>query len=546
MVAGGSTGTSKWRPFLIIAGLVVSFSLAELLGVTVLSALGLPLDFLKWFGISMLLLLALGLLVPQLGDLFERPFARLGGSRYANSGGGFVLGLSLGLVFVPCAGPVLSAISSAAANHRVTASSLFVTLFYAVGAAIPLLIFAIVAQRAVISWQKLRSRLPTVRRVAGAILAITTLAIAFGWLDALQTSVPGYTSTLEDHIESNTSIARQLQSLSGEKANQFVKKQNADASRKVVAAKLPGLGKAPNFTGIVSWFNTPGNKPLTLTQLKGKVVLIDFWTYSCINCQRSLPHVEAWYNAYKKDGLVVVGVSTPEFAFEHVVSNVKSAAANLGVNYPVAVDNNYGTWDAYNNEYWPAEYLIDPTGEVRAYDFGEGGYSKMESNIRQLLTANGVTHLPAATNVANKTPTEETSPESYLGYEQLQYDDQTPSIVHNKATTYKAPSNLPAESLAFDGTWTDRSQYAEAGTNASLQLNFTAGDVYLVMGGQGTVNVDFKGRHLSTITVSGVPRLYTLFSSSALQSGLLSLSFTPGVQAYDFTFGSGAPVVSKY
>jgi thiol-disulfide isomerase/thioredoxin len=293
---------------------------------------------------------------------------------------------------------------------------------------------------------------------------------------------------------------------------------------------------APNFTGIVSWFNTPGDKPLSLAQLKGKVVLVDFWTYSCINCQRSLPHVEGWYQDYKNDGLVVVGVSTPEFAFEHVVSNVRSAAGNLGIHYPVAIDNSYGTWDAYNNEYWPAEYLIDPTGQVRAYDFGEGGYSTMESNIRSLLTADGVAHLPPRTDVANKTPTVQTSPESYVGYSEIQYDVGT-TVVHNEATVYHAPSTIPSESFAFNGTWTDHSQEATSGSNASIAMNFTADDVYLVMGGQGTVDVSFNGRHLTTLTVSGIPKLYTLFSGTSLQTGQLSLSFSSGVEAYDFTFG---------
>jgi cytochrome c biogenesis protein CcdA/thiol-disulfide isomerase/thioredoxin len=532
ILAGGSSSTSRSRPYLIIAGLVVSFSLTVLFGITVLSALGLPLDFLKWFGISALLLLAIGLMIPAIGELIEKPFARLGGSRYANSGGGFVLGLSLGLVFVPCAGPVLSAITTAAANHRVGASSLFVTIFYAVGAALPLLLFAVLAQRAVAGWQKLRAKLPLVRRVAGAVLAVTTLAIAFGWLDSLQTAVPGYTSALQDHIESNGSVAKQLQSISGEKANQFAKK----AATTVQMATLPKLGVAPNFTGIVSWFNTPGDKPLSLAQLKGKVVLVDFWTYSCINCQRSLPHVEGWYKDYKKDGFVVVGVSTPEFAFEHVVSNVRSAAGSLGIDYPVAIDNNYGTWDAYNNEYWPADYLIDPTGEVRAYDFGEGGYSTMESNIRQLLTANGTKTLPPRTDVADKTPTNQTTPESYVGYQEEQYEVGT-TIVHNKAIDYHAPSSVPTNSFAFNGTWTDYSQEATAGSNATIDLHFVADDVYLVMGGTGTVGVTFDGRHLPSVGVSGVPKLYTLFSGNSLQTGQLSLSFTPGVQAYDFTFG---------
>ncbi len=235
-------------------------------------------------------------------------------------------------------------------------------------------------------------------------------------------------------------MSKQLRALDGEHANTFAKK--AAATSKM--ATLPKLGLAPNFTGIVSWLNTPDDKPLSLTRLKGKVVLVDFWTYSCINCQRSLPHVEGWYNDYKKDGLVVVGVSTPEFAFEHVVSNVRSAAGHLGVDYPIAIDNNDDTWYAYGNEYWPAEYLIDPTGEVRAYDFGEGGYGAMESAIRALLTANGVTSLPPRTDVADRTPINQTTPESYVGYGEGGSDAAGTALVHDKPLVYKAPDPVPS------------------------------------------------------------------------------------------------------
>ena len=548
VVAGGSTGSRRARPFLIIAGLVLSFSLAELLGTTLLSALGLPEDFLFWLGISVLLVLALGLMVPTIGYWTERPFSRLGASRHAGSGGGFVLGLSLGLVFVPCAGPVLAAISVAAANHRVNASSLFVTLFYAAGAALPLLVLSVAAQRAANGWQSFRKHLPAVRRIAGAVLALTTVAIAVGLFDPLQRAVPGYTSALENRVEGSSSISSQLQKLSGEHANSYAKKQ-ADAravtvkepaaARRSAAFKalpLPDLGAAANFTGIVAWLNTPGGRPLSLAQLRGKVVLVDFWTYSCINCQRSLPHVEAWYNDYKKYGFVVVGVHTPEFAFEHVLGNVRSATRSLGVDYPVAVDSNYATWDAYNNQYWPADYLIDPTGQVRVYDYGEGGYSTMETDIRELLTANGVAHLPPRTDVADKTPTQSITQESYLGYSEEQYAAGE-SVERDKAVDYQGPSSVPPDSFAFNGVWTDHSEEATAGAKAEITLSFTANDVYLVMGGTGTVDVSLDGRHLTSVEVEGVPRLYTLLSGAPLVTGALQMTFSSGVQAYDFTFG---------
>ncbi len=578
------------RPYVIIAGLVVSFSVSVLFASSLLSFLHLPQDLLFWLGVGLLGALSVGLLIPSIGEVIERPFARLGSSRYANEGGGFVLGLSLGLVFVPCAGPVLTAISVAAAHHRVGFTSLLVTVFYALGVTVPLLVLAIVAQRAATSWTSLRRHLPTVRRVAGAVLGVATLAIAFNWLGALQRDVPGYTTTLEDHIESSGSACTQLRQLSGEKQNQFAaanarlegkkatcadtdtgnsqsthlaagttttatstttptttRSTTASTPRSTVPQKpaafmanktdLPNLGHAPDFTGITAWFNTPGDKPLTLSALRGKVVLIDFWTYSCINCQRALPHVEGWYNDYKKDGLVVVGVSSPEFAFEHVVSNVESAAGSFGIDYPVAVDDDLDTWDAWSNQYWPADYLIDPTGIVRAYTFGEGGYGTMESNIRMLLSANGVTDLPSRTDVPDKTPTNQSlTPESYLGYGRLDNEVGTP-VAQDRTITYHAPSTIPSNSLAFSGTWTVHSEEATAARDATLGLQFSADDVYLVMSGQGTVGVAFNGRHLTTLSVGGVPKLYTLLSGGGFQSGLLTLTVSPGVEAYDFTFG---------
>ena len=267
------------------------------------------------------------------------------------------------------------------------------------------------------------------------------------------------------------------------------------------------------------------------------MVLVDFWTYSCINCQRSLPHVEAWYNDYKKDGFVVVGVSTPEFAFEHVVSNVRSAAGSLGVHYPMAIDNNYGTWDAYNNEYWPAEYLIDPTGQVRAYDFGEGGYSTMESNIRALLTANGVTDLPPRTDVANKTPT--ARPPRRATWATAK--SSTPSGRRSCTTRpidYHAPDHRPAQQLRVQRD-VDRPQPGGDGRGrrpdrAALRRPTTSTSSWA---GPGTVDVSFNGEPSHHASVDGVPRLYTLFSGERAANRRAGPELLAGVQAYDFTFG---------
>jgi cytochrome c biogenesis protein CcdA/thiol-disulfide isomerase/thioredoxin len=529
IVAGGSTGTSARRPISIIAGLVVSFSFFTLIGGEILSLLHLPQDLLRDIGLGALFLVAAGLLIPQLGELLEKPFARLGAKRQSESRSGFILGISLGLVFVPCAGPVLAAISAVAATHKVGFTAVLVTLSYSLGAAIPLLGFALLAQRTTSGFKSWRAHAPLIRKIAGGVLAVTALAIALNLTRGLA-DVPGYTTALQTHIEGNASVTSGLRSLTGQTGKGFTSAP--------VSGSLPNLGAAPNFTGITQWLNTPGDKPLTLAELRGKVVLIDFWTYSCINCQRSLPHVEAWARTYAKDGLVVVGVHTPEFPFEHVVSNVKAAAAQLGVTYPIAVDDNYATWNAYDNNSWPSEYLIDQQGYVRATNPYEGNYAQTERDIRELLSANPKVHLPPPTEVANRTPTQDQTPETYIGYERLNTQYYVGSaITPDVSDLYLPAAKVPEDDLTWGGYWTEHQWSATAGARAQMELRFQANDVYLVLGGKGTVQVSINGVHQKTLTVSGIPNLYTLLSGVQFESGLLQLSFSPGVAAYDFTFG---------
>src|ERR1700733_4031046 len=514
------------RPLAVVAGLVVSFSLVVLAGSEILSLLHLPQDTLRDAGIVLLVVVGLGYLIPSAGALLERPFARLGARRPSGRAGGFVLGLALGVLYVPCAGPLLAAITGVGATHRVGLTAVVLTAAFAVGTAVPLLAVAVAGSQLTTRVGAIRQRAPQVRRAGGAVLIVIAVAIAFNVFGGLQRDLPGYTTALQG----SGKIRKQLNGLTGA-AHTSLTSCNANATT------LINCGTAPNFTRVTSWLNTPGGKPLSLAALRGKVVLVDFWTYSCINCQRTLPHVEAWYKEYAKDGFVVVGVHPPEFAFEHVVSNVRAQAAALGVRYPVAIDDNYGTWNAYDNEYWPADYLIDARGDVRHIHFGEGDYSTTEQLIRQLLqAAHPSLTLPPPTEVPDKTPTGELSPETYLGYERLQYLDPD-NVTKSTPAVYQFPATLPLGALGLAGTWTDNAQEATAGNGAELELGFLAQDVYLVLGGKGTLDVSINGHHTQTIAVGGTPRLYTLYQAGSATSAKLQLRASPGVEAYDFTFG---------
>jgi len=519
------------RPYAVVGGLVVSFSVFTLIGSSLLSVLGLPQDVLRDVGLVVLAVVALGLIVPSFGDLLERPFARMVGGRQHDQGGGFVLGISLGLLFVPCAGPVLAAITVVSANHHIGLSAIILTVSFALGVAVPLLVFAIAGQRLAGRMKVVRTRAALVRKVIGVVLLLTAAAIGFNLTSGLQRALPGYTDALQNHLESNAAAKSALGGVTGSHGS------GALGSCTDASPQLQRCGAAPGFSGIDRWLNTPGGRALSISGLRGKVVLVDFWTYSCINCQRTLPHLEAWNRAYAGTGLTIVGVHTPEFAFEHVVSNVVQADHQLGVEYPVAIDNGYSTWNAYSNQFWPAEYLVDATGTVRHVDFGEGHYDQTESFIRQLLrAADPAVQLPTATGVTDSTPTQQTTPETYLG-------DQHPtnlvgqSITPDQSTSYTPPSTIPQDGYAYGGQWTIGNEDSTSGTNASIELRYQARNVYLVLGGTGMVSVTSDGGPTTVVTVNGNPKLYQLVGTARSHAALLSLSFTPGVAAYDFTFG---------
>jgi cytochrome c biogenesis protein CcdA/thiol-disulfide isomerase/thioredoxin len=521
VLAGGGSGGPKRKPYAIVAGLVASFTAFTLAASSLLSALHLAQDTLNRIAIALLLVLAATLVVPQLGVWLERPFAFLSRRRGGDLGGGFLLGLTLGLVFVPCAGPVLGAVTSAAGSHRVGVHIVFVTLAYALGAAIPMLLVARGGRRITSLFRAQQQR---IRVGMGVLMAVGAVAIYEGWETSLQTRFGDYTTQVQSWIEGNGYAKRQLAKLRGAGGT-------ALAAAKPAGTALPDFGAAPDFLGISDWLNS---RPLSVTDLRGKVVLVDFWTYSCINCLRTLPHLRAWYAAYHKYGLEIVGVHTPEFAFEHVLANVRKATRELSVTWPVALDNNYVTWNAYSNQYWPAEYLVDRRGHVRRAHFGEGEYAQSEQLIRRLL---GVGVPKRMTQVADATPTGLLSPETYLGAARLdpaRYVGKAPVV--GREALYRFGGALAQNALAYDGRWQLLPQQAIAGRGARLRFHFVARNVYVVLGGTGRVEVLAGGRPVKTIDVSEY-RLYTAVSAPKTRDAVLELRLSPGVRAYSFTFG---------
>jgi cytochrome c biogenesis protein CcdA/thiol-disulfide isomerase/thioredoxin len=520
LLAGSATSADRRRPFAIVAGLVVSFTTFTLAGAAILSALGLPEDLLRDVAIAALLILAASLLSQRVAWLLERPFLFLTRRRVGQESNGFIVGLSVGLVFVPCAGPVLAAVTALAASGEITFRIVLVTGAYAIGAALPMLAIAIGGQRLGSGMRVVRTHAAAARKGAGVVVGVAALAIALGVDQRFTTAVPGYTEALQERIERSSTARAELEKLSG--------------AGNAVAATAGADPRAPELRGIKLWLNTPGGKPVSIGGLRGKVILVDFWTYSCINCLRTLPHLKAWDRAYRKAGLKIVGIHSPEFSFERVPDNVRSAVRRLGVRYPVGLDNDFATWRAYSNDYWPAKYLIDRAGRIRYEHYGEGAYGETESLIRRLL---GEKVKAGRTSVTDETPSDITTRESYLGYARIE-NLVNPTLAFDAERAYRFPERgLGPDQLAYSGRWRVEPSRAVAGRNARLRLRFQANDIFLVLAGSGRVAALVDGRQKQVIQVSGTPRLYTVARFRRLTRGLLELRFSVGLETYAFTFG---------
>ncbi|WP_374023089.1 cytochrome c biogenesis protein CcdA [Mycobacterium sp. HNNTM2301] len=543
--ASGSRGLgSTARPYLLIAGLVCSFSVATLIGSALLTALHLPQDAIRWAALVVLVLIGLGLIFPPLQHLIERPFAHLPQPQVGPGADGFGLGLTLGALYVPCAGPVLAAIVVAGGTQSIGAGTLVLTGTFALGNAVPLLAFALAGRRVAERVAAFRRRQRVIQVAGGIMMVVLAVALVFNLPAMLQRAIPDYTTAMQSKIGADD-IQRALKAGTATPPPPGAGGLQLSPSGGSIngaltdcldgATQLQQCGPAPAIGGISGWLNTPDGKPLDPAAVRGKVVLIDFWAYSCINCQRAIPHVIDWYNRYHDAGFVAIGVHTPEYAFERVPANVASGAAALHIPYPVALDNGYTTWNNYQNLYWPAEYLIDANGTVRHTKFGEGDYDGTEKLIRQLLVdAHPDARLPGPTHSPDTTPQTRLTPETYLGVDRARSYGGAGDY---KSGTFAYPPQLAADTFALHGRWKLDDQGATADSDdAGIRLNYTAKDVYVVVGGTGTLTVSRDGR-TTTTAIGGPPTLHPIVADEAARSDQLDMRVSPGLQVFSFTFG---------
>jgi cytochrome c biogenesis protein CcdA/thiol-disulfide isomerase/thioredoxin len=549
------------RPLGIVLGLALTFTIAIVALAQLVKGVGLASGAARTLAIVVLIVFGLILLIPELAQRVQAPLSRLARFGPKTRGDGFWTGVgvggALGFVCAPCAGPILAAVISVSASSGPTVRVVLLAIAYAIGLSAVMLVYAF-GGRAVLTRIKRAARGEIVERVLGIVLLATGVAMAFN-LDvrfegalARDTSLPAFIIDPTHALETSNSVQNKLASI--RPPSKFAEKQTkADAagSTATVAASLPKLGRAPNFTDNQDWFNTPGDKPLSISGLRGHVVLVDFWTYTCINCIRTLPFVEGLYSHYHKYGLDVVGVETPEFTFEQEANNVRQAIHNDGITYPVVQDNHYGTWDAYGNQYWPAEYYIDATGEVRRYEPGEGGYAKDEQVVRELLTAAGATKLPPLMTAHAMTASKQLgTPETYLNPQRQEgFVEPLESGVHS----YTSPQSLSLNEWGLSGSWRVGSQsITPAGNSGTISGGVQARDVYLVMTSAGNRprrgRVLLGGKPISAadrgsdvgaggyFTVRG-ERLYNLVKLRGDATFKITVQLPRGVQAYDFTFG---------
>jgi cytochrome c biogenesis protein CcdA/thiol-disulfide isomerase/thioredoxin len=570
-VLASAVGSTRWRPLGMVLGLVVSFAFFTLTLTTIVSLFGVSADLLRLGGAVVIGLFGVVMIVPRLQHKFEELATYMPNVGWGGEGKGFVsgalVGASLGLVWAPCAGPILAAVTTVVATNRISPQAVFVTLAYAFGAGVPMLAIAYGGRRVISRVDAINKHTVALQRSFGVVMVAFALTFFVG-LDrqvqaALVQGVPVEWTNALIGLEDRPEVRDALDDIRGRRpeapsgaaqaapAPQIVDSQPAESrdAGLLPASELPDMGPAPELEGIVGWVN---GEPATIASLRGKVVIVDFWTYSCINCIRTLPYLNDWHAKYADDGLVILGVHTPEFEFEKSRDNVARATQQYGIQYLVAQDNNYATWEAYDNLYWPAKYIIDANGRVRYTHFGEGEYEKAEAVIRTLLAEAGMKAAADGGSIGGYALAPGRTPETYLGAARLGPLASPEPVRPGTQQEFSLPERLQRDQFALAGTWTLAPEHAQAGEGARLDIRFFADKVYLVLtpeSGGDEVEVLLDGRRvgdgsagadaLDGVVEVNEPRLYTLVDLRG-QPGehTLTLRFLRGgTNAYAFTFG---------
>jgi cytochrome c biogenesis protein CcdA/thiol-disulfide isomerase/thioredoxin len=483
---GGRSFASSTLPLLL--GMALTFA-----GIATLAAVGGSWairvnSWGRWAALALLTVFGLALLSRRLADWASRPLVAFG-NRVLESGEragsasvvqSLLLGVATGFLWAPCAGPILGLILTGAALSGPNPRTTLLLLAYAAGAASSLAIVMLAGGRVVRAFKNSLGAGEWVRRGLGVLVLAAVVAIGLGWDTGILTrlSLNG-TNSLEQALLAKIHPATVMAPQSPSGGAMMMAPKGAGGG-------LPAEGPMPSLAGAIAWLNSP---PLSAESLRGKVVLIDFWTYSCINCLRELPYVKAWAQKYGPAGLVIIGVHTPEFAFERVVGNVQKAIKDLGVTYPVAVDSDYKIWGAFNNQYWPALYFIDGTGTLRHHHFGEGEYDDSERIIKQLLKENGATVAAGLAEVsaqgvqAPASNMYQISPETYVGYARAAHFSSPQTVARDQPARYSVPATLSADQWALAGTWTVSSEDAVLQQpHGKIVYRFNGRDLHLVLG----------------------------------------------------------------
>ena len=548
------------QPFLrsglpLLAGMAVTFALVASLAAVGGGWVVQVNQYGRWLALLCVALFGLTLLLPQLSERLTRPLvaagsrlsAAAGADARPRPGASFLIGVATGLLWAPCAGPILGLVLTGAALQGASIGTTLLLLAYAAGAATSLALALLVGGKVFGLMKKSLGAGEWLRRGLGALMLAGVAAIALGFdtgvLSRLSTASTG---GLEQ------SLVDKLSAKPEQKGGAMMAAANHSDT-------LPIEGTLPPLEGAVQWLNSP---PLTAEALKGKVVLVDFWTYSCINCLRTLPYVKAWAEKYRDQGLVVIGVHAPEFAFERDVSNVTKAMQDLGITYPVAIDNAYKIWRAFDNQYWPAHYFADAKGQIRYHHFGEGDYAESERVIQQLLREAGARNVAGgliqadAKGVQQATDMNEVqSPETYLGFQRAENFISTGTLATNQVANYPAAGNLALNHWTLEGQWNVGGQQATLNQpGGRIVYRFHARDLHLVLGPGAdgkpvrfSVTVDGQApgdAHGTDVAPDGSgtvteQRLYQLVRQpGAVQDHTFTIEFLdPNVAAYAFTFG---------